>query len=145
MINIGDKQIECSVHVVQTSKLSNIRRFDDTYDILGKNIPGGDNYIIEFRIFDKVIATSDGEDGYPTIGYDFIWSWIKNPNIRSVRVSYDSDNKVKIHNGVVVVSPVKKLYSETDVIDMLSYALTSDSNENIKEKIIEVLGWFKTK
>ncbi len=145
MVNINDKQIECSVHVVQTENSSNIRRFGDTYEIRGRNIPGGDNCCIEFRIFDKIVATSDVEDQYPTIGSDFIWSFVKNPNIKAVKVTYDPDNQVKINNGYVVVSPIEKLYSETDVIDMLSYALTSDSNEDIKEKIIEVLGWFKTK
>ena len=145
MINIGDRQIECSVHVTEYSKSSNIRRFGDTFELRGKNIPGGENYLLEFRIFDKVVATSDSDDEYPTIGYDFIWSWIKNRNIKSVLVTYDADNKVKINNGFLVVAPINKVYSETDVIDMLSYALTSDSNENIKEKIIEVLGWFKTK
>lgn len=145
MINIGDKQIECSINVVRTSESSNIRRFDDTYEFLGKDIPGGENCLLEFKNFDKIIATSDINDGYPTIGYDFIWSWIKNPKIRSVKVTYDINNNIKINNGFVVSRPVKKLYTESDVIDILSHALVSDDVENVKDKIVDVLSWFKTK
>lgn len=73
-------KIECSVHLVPTDKVSNIRLFEDgTLDWRGKNIDGGQSVVIFLR--DKngyIISTSDDDDKYPQVGLDFLWPYIQN-------------------------------------------------------------------
>lgn len=71
---------ECSVHLVSTDKVSNIRIFEDgTLDWRGRDVEGGQSVVIFLR--DKngyIISTSDGDDKYPQIGLDFLWPYIQN-------------------------------------------------------------------
>jgi hypothetical protein len=140
MISIDDKKIECSVHIIYTDNPSNIRLFGDRYELMSRNIPGGDNCYLEFRILDKVIATSS-LDEYPNIGMDFIWSWVKNPNITSVVVAYNSSG-IKVNNGSVVVSPSTNSYTESDLVDAIKYAL-SLNEVDLNERIKLTLNWLK--
>jgi hypothetical protein len=73
-------KIECTVHLVPTDKVSNIRLFEDgTFDWRGKNFDGGQSVVIFLR--DKngyIIATSEKDDKYPLVGLDFLWPYIQN-------------------------------------------------------------------
>jgi hypothetical protein len=73
-------KIECSVHLVPTDKVSNIRLFEDgKLDWRGKNIEGGDSVIVTFQDPNGyIIASSDQDDEYPQIGLDFLWPYIQN-------------------------------------------------------------------
>ena len=150
-------KIECSVHLVPTDKVSSIRMFEDEDGIslqhLGTKHEGGQNVKVEFRNDDKVLATSESDDGYPTIGLDFMWTYTdKFKKIKSVYLYLQKENwkdkVVKLRsNGDVHVSPCdEKEFTEKDVIMMLSYALAHDkvTAREMKEKISEVLNWFKS-
>jgi hypothetical protein len=71
---------ECSVHLVASDKVTNIRMCEDgTLDWRGKNVEGEQSVVIFFR--DKngyIIATSEKDDKYPQIGLDFLWPYIQN-------------------------------------------------------------------
>lgn len=138
MISTDDKILECSVNVLISEKNSTIRKLQDEnkviYQLHGKNIPGGDNVIVQLNLFDRIIATSDIEDSYPNIGLDFLWEFCKNP-IESVRAHFTKDGNIKIHNGVVVLSPVEKLYTESDLYNILEEALGPLNKDKIKNII----------
>ena len=150
-------KLECSVLLVPTDKVSSIRMFEDEDGIslqhLGTKFEGGQNVKVEFRYDDKVLATSEKDDGYPTIGLDFMWTYTdKFKKIKSVYLYLQKENwkdkVVKLRsNGDVHVSPCdEKEFTEKDVIMMLSYALAHDkvTAREMKEKISEVLNWFKS-
>jgi hypothetical protein len=120
---------------------------------LGTKFEGGQNVKVEFRNDDKVLATSESDDGYPNIGLDFMWTYTDNfKKIKSVYLYLSKENwkdrVVKLRsNGDVHVSPCdEKEFTEKDVIMMLSYALAHDkvTAREMKEKISEVLNWFKS-
>jgi hypothetical protein len=140
MISSDDKILECSVNVLLSEKASTIRKFDDDenkiiiYKYRDENISGGDSVIIQLNLFDKVVATSDIEDVYPNIGLDFLWEFCKKP-VDSVRAHFTKDGNIKIHNGVVVLSPIQKLYTESDLYNILEYALGSHDKDRIKDII----------
>ena len=140
MIKPDDKVLECSVNVLLSEKVSTIRKFEDDenkiiYQHCGKNVPGGDSVIIQLNLFDKIVATSDIEDGYPNIGLDFLWEFCKKP-VDSVRAHFTNDGNIKIHNGVVVLSPIQKLYTETDLYNILEHALGPFDKDIIKDIIL---------
>lgn len=139
MISVDDKILECSVNVLLSEKSSTIRKFEDDenkimYKYRDENLSGGDSVVIQLNLFDKVIATSDIEDGYPNIGLDFLWEFCKKP-IESVRAHFTKDGNIKIHNGVVVLSPIQKLYTESDLYNILEYALGPHDKDRIKDII----------
>jgi hypothetical protein len=147
---------ECSVHIVTSENKTNIRRFENESGIslqhLGTKHEGGQSVKVEFRYEDKVLATSEPDDGYPLIGLDFIWTYIEKFNkIKSVYLYFNrenwSDKIVKLRsNGDVHVSPCdEKEYTEKDVITMLSYAVAHDkvTSKEMKQKVSEILNWFK--
>lgn len=140
-------RIECTVHLVKSDKVTNIRMFEDEGDVclqhLGIKHDGGDSMRVEFRYENRVLVTSENDDGYPTIGLDFTWTYTKNfKKIKYVYLYLKEDNCVKLRpNGDVQVSPCdEKEYSEKDVITMLSYAVGYDKN-----KVDEIINWFKLK
>jgi hypothetical protein len=144
MISSDDKILECSVNVLLSEKDSTIRKFEDDenkiiYHHIGKNLPGGDSVIIQLNLFDKVVATSDIEDGYPDIGIDFLWEFCKKP-IDSVRAHFTKDGNIKIHNGVVVLSPIQKLYTENDLYNILEYVIGPD-----KDRIKNIISTYRKK
>ena len=149
-------KIECSVHLVPTDKVSNIRMFEGgKLDWRGKNSEGGDNVVITFHDPNGyIIASSDQDDKYPQIGLDFLWPYVQSKKrITSVYVTFKEEypltcDNVKLHSdGSVMVSRCdEKEYTEKDVIMMLSYAVAHDkvtSNE-MKTKVDEILNWFKS-
>jgi hypothetical protein len=148
---------ECSVHIVTSENKTNIRRFENESGIslqhLGTKHEGGQSVKVEFRYEDKVLATSEKDDGYPNIGLDFMWTYTDNfKKIKSVYLYLSKENwkdkVVKLRsNGDVHVSPCdEKEFTEKDVIMMLSYALVhyKVTAREMKEKISEVLNWFKS-
>jgi hypothetical protein len=150
-------KVECSVHLVPTEKVSTIRMFEDEDGVslqhLGTKHEGGQSVKVEFRYVDKVLATSEKDDGYPTIGLDFMWTYTdKFKKIKSVYLYLQKENwkdkVVKLRsNGDVHVSPCdEKEFTEKDVIMMLSYALAHEkvTAREMKDKIDEVLNWFKS-
>lgn len=150
-------KVECSVHLLPTDKVSTIRMFEDEDGVslhhLGTKHEGGQSVKVEFRYEDKVLATSEKDDGYPTIGLDFMWTYTeKFKKIKSVYLYLQKENwkdkVVKLRsNGDVHVTPCdEKEFTEKDVIMMLSYALAHDkiTAREMKEKINEVLNWFKS-
>jgi hypothetical protein len=143
MISSDDKILECSVNVLLSEKVSKIRRFEDEnkiiYQHLGKNLPGGNSVIIQLNLFDKVVATSDIEDGFPNIGLDFLWEFCKTP-IETVRAHFTKDGNIKINNGVVVLSPIQKLYTETDLYNILEYVIGPD-----KDRIKNIISTYRKK
>jgi hypothetical protein len=149
-------KIECSVQLVPTDKVSNIRMFEDgKLDWRGKNSEGGDSVIVSFQDTNGyTIATSDSTDEYPQIGLDFLWPYVQTKKrITSVYVSFKEEypltcNNVKLHSdGTVIVSRCdEKEYSEKDVILMLSYAVAHEkvTSSEMKAKVEEILNWFKS-
>ena len=149
-------KIECSVQLVPTDKISNIRLFEDgTLDWRGKNIDSGQNVKVTFHDTNGyIIATSDQDDEYPQIGLDFIWSYVQSKKrITSVYVTFKEEyplncDNVKLHSdGSVMVSRCdEKEYTEKDVIMMLTYAVAHDKVNSIemKAKVDEILNWFKS-
>jgi hypothetical protein len=136
MISIDDKILECSVHTKPCEK-SPIKKFEDgKFDWCGHIDHIGQSVIVEIKLFDKVIATSNKSDGLPNIGLDFLWEFCKKP-IESVRVHFKNDGSVKIHNGSVVLSPIEKLYTEMDIYNILEYALGKHDKDRIKEIILK--------
>ncbi len=136
MISNDDKILECSVHTNPCEK-SSIRKFeDDKFDCLGINIDGGQSVIVEIKLFDKVIATSNKSDGLPNIGLDFLWEFCKKP-VESVRVHFKKDGDVKIHNNSIVLSPIEKLYTEMDIYNILESVLGKHSKDRIKDIILK--------
>jgi hypothetical protein len=148
---------ECSVHLVASDTITNIRRFNVDGRILlqhmGLNIDGGESVRVEFRDGEKVLATSDQKDDYPQIGLDFMWGYPERfDKIKSVYLYFHKKNwkegVVKLRsNGDVHVSPCdEKEYTEKDVIMMLSYAVAHDkiTSSEMKTKVDEVLNWFKS-
>jgi hypothetical protein len=148
-------KIECSVQLVPTDKISNIRLFEDgTLDWRGKNIDGGQNVKVTFHDPNGyIIATSD-QDEYPQIGLDFIWSYVQSKKrITSVYVTFKEEyplncDNVKLHSDgtVMVYRCDEKEYTEKDVVMMLSYAVTHDkvTSKEMKTKVDEILNWFKS-
>ena len=143
-------KIKCSVNLLKTDKVTNIRLFEGgILDWLGTNISGGENVIIEIKdTNDSIIATSDSDDKYLQIGMDFIWSYIySKKSIKNVYVTFLEEplnmENVKLHsNGNIIVSPCdEKEYTEKDVITMLSYAVAHEkiTSKEMKEKVDEVL------
>lgn len=149
-------KIECTVDLVPTDKVSNIRLFEDgTLDWRGKNIEGGENVIVTFQDPNGyTIASSDQGDEYPQIGSDFLWPYVQSKKrITSVYVTFKEEyplncNNVKLHSdGTVVVSRCdEKEFTEKDVITMLSYAVAHDkvTSKEMKTKVDEILNWFKS-
>lgn len=150
-------KIECSVHLVESDNVTNIRMFEDEDGIslqhLGTKFEGGQSVKVEFRNDDKVLATSEKDDGYPTIGLDFMWTYTdKFKKIKSVYLYLQKENwkdkVVKLRsNGDVHVSPCdEKEFTEKDVIMMLSYAVAHDkvTSSEMKTKVDEILNWFKS-
>lgn len=149
-------KIECTVDLVPTDKVSNIRLFEDgALDWRGKNIEGGENVIVTFQDPNGyTIASSDQGDEYPQIGSDFLWPYVQSKKrITSVYVTFKEEyplncNNVKLHSdGTVVVSRCdEKEYTEKDVITMLSYAVAHDkvTSKEMKTKVDEILNWFKS-
>ena len=150
-------KIECSVHLVKSDNVTNIRMFEDDGVVslhhLGSKNEGGQSVKVEFRYMDEVLATSEKDDGYPNIGLDFMWTYTtKFKKIKSVYLYLHKENwkekEVKLRsNGDVQVSPCdEKEFTEKDVIVMLSYALAHDkvTSREMKDKIDEVLNWFKS-
>jgi len=133
MISSSDKILECSICVNPTDVPTNIRKYEDgSFNWIG-NI-GGQSVIISINLLDKVIATSDVNDGLPNIGIDFLWEFTKNP-VESVRGHFNSNGGIKINNGNVVISPIQKLYTEKDLYDILEYALGLFDKDRINEII----------
>ena len=149
-------KIECSVLLVPTDKISNIRLFEDgTLDWRGKNIDGGQNVKVTFHDSNGyLIASSDQDDKYPQIGLDFLWPYVQSKKrITSVYVTFKEEyplncDNVKLHSdGSVMVSPCdEKEYTEKDVILMLSYAVAHEkvTSSEMKAKVNEILNWFKS-
>lgn len=149
-------KIECSVHLVPTDIKSNIRLFEDgKLDWLGKEFEGGKSVIVTFHDPNGyIIASSDQNDEYPQIGLDFLWPYVQaKKRITSVYVAFKEEyplncSNVKLHSdGSVVVSRCdEKEYSEKDVIMMLSYAVAHEkvTSSEMKEKVDEILNWFKS-
>lgn len=149
-------KIECTVHLVPTDKVSNIRLFEDgKLDWTEKTTKGGDNVVITFHDPNGyTIATSDKDDEYPQIGSDFLWPYVQaKKRIVSVYVTFKEEyplncDNVKLHSdGSVMVSPCdEKEYTEKDVVMMLSYAVAHEkvTSKEMKEKIDEILNWFKS-
>lgn len=149
-------KIECTVHLVPTDKVSNIRLFEDgKLDWTEKTTKGGDNVVITFHDPNGyIIATSDSTDEYPQIGLDFLWPYVQaKKRIVSVYVTFKEEyplncDNVKLHSdGSVMVSRCdEKEYTEKDVIMMLSYAVAHEkvTSKEMKEKIDEILNWFKS-
>jgi len=135
MISIDDKILECSVHTKPCEESPIIKFEDNKFDWV-TNKEGGQSVIVEIKLFDKVIATSNKSDGLPNIGLDFLWEFCKKP-IESVRVHFKNDGSVKIHNGSVVLSPIEKLYTEMDIYNILEYALGKHDKDRIKEIILK--------
>lgn len=136
MISNDDKILECSVHINSCEK-SSIRKLEDgKFDWRGIDIPGGECVLVEIKLFDKVIATSNKYDELPNIGLDFLWEFCKKP-VESVRVHFTKDGNVKIHNESIVLSPIEKLYTEMDIYNILEYALGSFDKDKIKEIILK--------
>ena len=147
---------ECSVHIVPTENKTNIRRFEGENGVyleyLWSKHDGGQNIRVEFRDGDRILATSEEDDGYPLIGLDFMSTYTEKFNkIKSVYLYFDRENLkddiVKLRsNGDVHVSPCdEKEFSEKDVIAMLSYAVAHDkvTSKEMKQKVTEILNWFK--
>lgn len=161
-------KVECSVHLEPSKNISNIRLFEDGFmDLKGTNHEGGESMMIVFRDPNGyAIATSDKDDKYPQIGLDFIWPYVqskgfeknwndRNPGkpIKSVYVSFKSEyplnsQNVALHkNGDVIVSRCdEKEFTEKDVVMMLSYAVAHEkvTAKEMKEKVSEILNWFKS-
>ena len=149
-------KIECSVQLVPTDKVSNIRLFEDgTLDCRGKNIDGGQTVKVTFNDPNGyIIASSDQNDEYPQIGLDFLWTYVQSKKrITSVYVTFKEEyplniDNVKLHSdGTVMVSRCdEKEYTEKDVIMMLSYAVAHDkvTSKEMKLKVDEILSWFKS-
>ncbi len=93
-------KIECSVHLVESDNVTNIRMFEDgTLDFRGKKIEGGKSVVIFFR--DKngyIVATSEKDDKYPQIGLDFLWSYI-HPYMYNKR-NFHTDPNIRVYVGV---------------------------------------------
>jgi len=134
MISSDDKILECSVYTKPCEE-SIIKFENNKFDWVTNN-EGGQSVIVEIKLFDKVIATSNKSDGFPNIGLDFLWEFCKKP-IESVRVHFKNDGSVKIHNGSVVLSPIEKLYTEMDIYNILEYALGKHDRDRIKEIILK--------
>ena len=147
-------KIECQVVLLQTDKQSNIVFTDQKLDWLYDQTKCEDRRYVSF-VDDRgnVLATSLKEDGFPNIGIDFLWTYIKgNSKIKSVFLFEDLNdsvtNKIRIRsNGdVVVARSDEKEFSEKDVVDMLSYAIayTGINSKEMKQKIEETLKWFRS-
>jgi hypothetical protein len=148
-------KIECQVVLLQTDKQSNIVFTNQKLDWLGPDQQKGDNKRYVSFVDDRgnVLATSLKEDGFPNIGIDFLWTYIKgNGKIKSVFLFEDLNdsvtNKIRIRsNGdVVVARSDEKEFSEKDVVDMLSYAIAhiGINSKEMKQKIEETLKWFRS-
>lgn len=142
---------ECSVHLVTSEDKTNIRRFvEDGRTFLqyfGLKQNGGESVVVEFRDGENILATSDSEDNYPQIGFDFMWTYLTNfEKIKSVYLYLDKEKiKLKSNGDIQVNACDEKEYTEKDVITMLSYAVAHDkvTAKEMKEKVADILNWFK--
>jgi hypothetical protein len=94
------------------------------------------NYSSPMRVYVKVTDTYPID--YPPLV--ILQSISDNPS------SLFCDNVVLRRNGDVYVSPCdEKEYTEKDVITMLSYSVANDkiTSKEMKQKVQEVLNWFK--
>lgn len=148
-------KIECTVHLVPTDKVSNIRLFEDgKLDWIEKTTKGGDNVVITFNDPNGYpIASSDQDDKYPQIGLDFLWPYVQaKKRIKSVYLYFNRENwtdkivKLRSNGDVHVSRCDEKEYTEKDVVMMLSYAVAHEkvTSKEMKEKIDEILNWFKS-
>lgn len=147
-------KIECQVVLLQTDKQSNIVFTDQKLDWLYDQTKCEDMRYVSFvDNRGNVLATSLKEDGFPNIGIDFLWTYIKgNGKIKSVflfeDLNYSVTNKIRTRNNgdVVVARSDEKEFSEKDVVDMLSYAIayTGINSKEMKQKIEETLKWFRS-
>jgi hypothetical protein len=147
-------KIECQVVLLPTEKQSNIVFVNQKLDWLGQNQQKNEEKKFVSFVDDKgnVLATSLKEDGFPNIGIDFLWTYVKaNAKINSVFLFEDlkdTNNKVRIRkNGdVVVARSDEKEFTEKDVVDMLSYAIAHSgiSSKEMNQKIEETIKWFRS-
>jgi hypothetical protein len=123
-------------------------------DWLGQNQQKNEEKKFVSFVDDKgnVLATSLKEDGFPNIGIDFLWTYVKaNGKINSVFLFEDlkdTNNKVRTRNNgdVVVARSDEKEFTEKDVVDMLSYAIAHSgiSSKEMNQKIEETIKWFRS-
>jgi hypothetical protein len=147
-------KIECQVVLLPTEKQSNIVFVNQKLDWLGQNQQKNEEKKFVSFVDDKgnVLATSLKEDGFPNIGIDFLWTYVKaNGKINSVFLFEDlkdTNNKVRTRNNgdVVVARSDEKEFTEKDVVDMLSYAIAHSgiSSKEMNQKIEETIKWFRS-
>jgi hypothetical protein len=147
-------KIECQVVLLPTEKQSNIVFINQKLDWLGQNQQKNEEKKFVSFVDDKgnVLATSLKEDGFPNIGIDFLWTYVKaNGKINSVFLFEDlkdTNNKVRTRNNgdVVVARSDEKEFTEKDVVDMLSYAIAHSgiSSKEMNQKIEETIKWFRS-
>ena len=147
-------KIECRVVLLPTEKQSNIVFINQKLDWLGQNQQKNEEKKFVSFVDDKgnVLATSLKEDGFPNIGIDFLWTYVKaNGKINSVFLFEDlkdTNNKVRTRNNgdVVVARSDEKEFTEKDVVDMLSYAIAHSgiSSKEMNQKIEETIKWFRS-
>ena len=147
-------KIECQVVLLPTEKQSNIVFINQKLDWLGQNQQKNEEKKFVSFVDDKgnVLATSLKEDGFPNIGIDFLWTYVKaNAKINSVFLFEDlkdTNNKVRTRNNgdVVVARSDEKEFTEKDVVDMLSYAIAHSgiSSKEMNQKIEETIKWFRS-
>ena len=147
-------KIECQVVLEPTQKCSNIVFDDGILCWIGhRQQKDEDKRRVSFTDDrGNILATSVKDDGFPNIGLDFLWTYVKkNGKIKSVYLFEDlkdlTTRKVRQReNGDVVVERFdEKEYTEKDVVDMICYA-TAHSGITSKEmrlKVEETLKWFK--
>ena len=147
-------KIECQVVLLPTEKQSNIVFINQKLDWLGQNQQKNEEkkFVSFVDVKGNVLATSVKEDGFPNIGIDFLWTYVKaNGKINSVFLFEDlkdTNNKVRTRNNgdVVVARSDEKEFTEKDVVDMLSYAIAHSgiSSKEMNQKIEETIKWFRS-
>lgn len=149
------ERIECQVLLAPTEKQSSIISQDGKLDWVGFGHQTSNQTKMKVAFLDdrgNELATSLKDDGFPTIGIDFLWSYInKNGGIKSVYLFEDDTDPMarkvrQRQNGDVVVARFdEKEYTERDVVEMLCYAIAHSgiTAKEMREKVEETLKWFK--
>jgi len=148
-------KIECKVLIYPTERSSNIVSEEGTISFVGSEHQTSGQTKMKIAFADSrgnELATSTQGDGFPDIGMDFLWTYVKqNGSIDSVCLFEDESDPVarKIRlkkNGEAMVARLdEKEYTEKDVVDMLCYAIAHSgiTAKDMRAKVEETLKWFK--